>query len=75
MDVASSGYGSEGNDDLLGGSSGSWWGGWLNPGGSGLHGLGASLARQEERTEDRMTRSWGGRLNAGFGGGLDEWAV
>ncbi|PPQ66721.1 hypothetical protein CVT26_009523 [Gymnopilus dilepis] len=74
VDVASNGYGSEGNDDLLGGG-GRWWGGWLNPGGSGLYGLGASLARQEEKMEDRMTRSWGGRLNAGFGGGLDEWAV
>ncbi|KAF8969350.1 hypothetical protein BDZ97DRAFT_1754587 [Flammula alnicola] len=54
---------------------GGWWGGWLTGGGSGLHGLGASLARHEERMEDRMTRSWGGRMNSSFGGGLDEWAV
>ncbi|KAJ3503148.1 hypothetical protein NLJ89_g8559 [Agrocybe chaxingu] len=56
---------------LLGsGGDGSWWGGWLTP-----SGLSMSLAKQEERMEDRMTRNWGGRMGAGFGGGLDEWAV
>ncbi|KDR84087.1 hypothetical protein GALMADRAFT_205844 [Galerina marginata CBS 339.88] len=64
-------------DAGMGMGMGGWWGGWLNPAtGSGLHGLGASLARHEEKMEDRMTRSWGGRINSGFGGGggLDEWA-
>jgi len=37
--------------------------------------FGTNMARHEERMEDRMTRSWGGRMNSGFGGGLDEWAV
>ena len=34
-----------------------------------------SLARQEERMEDRMTRNWAGRMNVGFASGFDEWAV
>ena len=51
--------------------SGGWWSEWL--GGSGTpHGLTMSLARQEERVQDRVTRNWSGR---GYGGGLDEWAV
>jgi len=42
----------------------------------GPGGLSLNLARQQERMEDRMTRSFGGRMNAGFGnGGMDEWAV
>ncbi|KJA29767.1 hypothetical protein HYPSUDRAFT_196103 [Hypholoma sublateritium FD-334 SS-4] len=56
---------------------GGWWGGWLGgaaAAGGGV-GPGAALARHEEKMEDRMTRSWGGRMSSGFGGGLDEWAV
>lgn len=48
-----------------------WWNGWLSGGGT-PHGLTMSLARQEERVQDRVTRNWSGR---GYGGGLDEWAV
>ncbi|TFK43916.1 hypothetical protein BDQ12DRAFT_695917 [Crucibulum laeve] len=48
--------------------SGGWFSGWLGPGPSGLN---VSLAKHEERMEDRMSRSWGGRM----GSGLDEWAV
>ncbi|KIJ93579.1 hypothetical protein K443DRAFT_12775 [Laccaria amethystina LaAM-08-1] len=48
-----------------------WWNGWLSEGGT-PHGLTMSLARQEERVQDRVTRNWSGR---GYGGGLDEWAV
>ncbi|KAH9482333.1 hypothetical protein JR316_0004431 [Psilocybe cubensis] len=77
----SSGAGSsgKGDDDAGDVSPGSWWSGWLGGGmggSAGVHGLGVSLARQEERMEDRMTRNWGGRINSGYGGGgLDDWAV
>jgi hypothetical protein len=33
-----------------------------------------SSTRREERMEDRITRSWGGRCGGGFGS-IDEWAV
>jgi len=61
-------------------SPSNWWAGWLGPtsfGGTapGVHGLGVSLDRHEERLEDRMTRNWIGKMNSGYGGGLDEWAV
>ncbi|KIM46515.1 hypothetical protein M413DRAFT_441603 [Hebeloma cylindrosporum] len=52
-----------------------WWAGWLTGGAAEMNMFGTNLARHEERLEDRMTRSWGGRMNSGFGGGLDEWAV
>jgi hypothetical protein len=63
----------DGDDDEIGG----WWAGWLTSGvgGSGLNALGTNLAHNEERLEDRMTRSWGGRMNSGFGGALDDWAI
>ena len=48
-----------------------WWNGWLTTGGSNVHGLTMTLARQEERMEERTSRNWGGRT----GGGLDDWAV
>ena len=51
---------------------GGWWSGWLLSGGGTPYGLSMSLARQEERVQDRVTRNWSGR---GYGGGLDEWAV
>lgn len=54
---------------------GGWWAGWLTGGGAEVNVFGTNLARHEERLEDRMTRSWGGRMNSAFGGGLDEWAV
>jgi len=58
------------------GQSGGWWAGWLMGGGDAeVNVFGTNMARHEERMEDRMTRSWGGRMNSGFGGGLDEWAV
>jgi len=56
------------------GQPGGWWAGWLT-GGAEANLVGTNLARHEERLEDRMTRSWGGRINSGFGGGLDEWAM
>ena len=57
------------------GQLGGWWAGWLTGGGDEVNVFGTHLARHEERMEDRMTRSWGGRMNSGFGGGLDEWGV
>jgi hypothetical protein len=58
------------------GQLGGWWAGWLMGGGEEeVNVFGTNSARHEERMEDRMTRSWGGRMNSGFGGGLDEWAV
>ncbi|KAF8165681.1 hypothetical protein B0H34DRAFT_690031 [Crassisporium funariophilum] len=64
------GKGKEGEED-------GWWNGygWLSTGGSSSHGLSLSLARQEQRMEDRTTRNWGGRMGGGFGSGMDEWAV
>ncbi|RDB19931.1 hypothetical protein Hypma_012944 [Hypsizygus marmoreus] len=52
-------------------SGGGWWTSWL------VGGSASSTSRHhEERTEDRLTRSWGGRMSgAGFGSGLDEWAM
>ncbi|KZP07349.1 hypothetical protein FIBSPDRAFT_841349 [Athelia psychrophila] len=47
---------------------GGWWGGWLF-GAAGEAGY-ASAVRHEDRIEDRVTRSWGGR--PGYG---DEWAI
>jgi hypothetical protein len=49
-------------------SEASWWTVWLT-GGSGLS---MSTSRQEERSEDRMARSW---ARPGFGGGLEDWSV
>ena len=59
------------------GQLGGWWAGWLTGGGDDaeVNVFGTNVARHEERMEDRMTRSWGGRMNAGFGGGFDDWAV
>ncbi|KAF9567423.1 hypothetical protein CPC08DRAFT_681314 [Agrocybe pediades] len=72
----SKGKGKADSDDV---NPSSWWTGWLGPanygGTSGMHGLGMSFERHEERLEDRQTRNWAGRMNAGYGGGLDEWAV
>lgn len=48
--------------------SNSWWTTWLT-GGSGLS---MSAARHEEKTEDRMARSWG---RPAMGVGFDEWPV
>jgi len=45
-----------------------WWTTWLT-GGSNLS---MSAARQEERAEDRMARSWG---RPGMNVGFDEWPV
>ena len=54
-----------------------WWNGWLTTGGSDdAHGgLTMTLARQEERMEDRTSRNWGGRMGTGFSINLDDWAV
>ena len=58
------------------GSGPRWWlGAGTGFGFGGLGGLNMSLARQEERMEDRMTRGWAGRMNVGFASGFDEWAV
>ena len=46
----------------------SWWTTWLT-GGSVLS---MNAARQEERAEDRMARTWG---RPGMGVGIDEWPV
>ncbi|KAF5387681.1 hypothetical protein D9615_000753 [Tricholomella constricta] len=59
-------------------AGGGWWSGWLvstSPVGTGAFG-----SRHEERMEDRLSRTWGGRMagagaGAGFGSGLDEWAM
>ena len=66
------------SDGGLGFGSARWWLGVGGGGGgnTGLGGLSMSLARHEERMEDRITRSWGGRMGVGlFSGGLDEWAA
>jgi len=34
-----------------------------------------TLARQEERIEDRSNRNWGGRMGIGVSNNLDDWAV
>ena len=52
-----------------------WWNGWLTTGGSDLHGLTMTLARQEERIEDRTSRNWGGRMGIGVSNNLDDWAI
>ncbi|KAF5321278.1 hypothetical protein D9619_000551 [Psilocybe cf. subviscida] len=61
---------------------GGWWAGWLMSGGGGgaaahmAHSSSSTLARHEERIEDRLTRNWGGRIHGGYGGGgVEEWAV
>ncbi|KAG6810748.1 hypothetical protein H0H92_010492 [Tricholoma furcatifolium] len=68
------GDGDEGSGD--GEGDGGWWGGWfLGPGSvSGVKGHGGY---GEERVEERLGRSWGGRMPgaAGFGPGMDEWAI
>ena len=69
-----------GSNSSLDGGLGGWWNGWMMASGAasagGPGGLSLNLARQQERMEDRMTRSFGGRMNAGFSnGGMDEWAV
>jgi hypothetical protein len=56
----------KGRDEV--GESG-WWTGWL----AGVQG--PSALRHDERMEDRLSRSWGGRMAAGFGPTLDEWAI
>ncbi|KAG6854447.1 hypothetical protein C0991_006526 [Blastosporella zonata] len=59
---------------------GGWWSGWLGVGmgvSVGGHGNGA-YGKGEERVEERMNRGWGGRMPggaAGFGPGMDEWAI
>ncbi|KAG5648716.1 hypothetical protein DXG03_000063 [Asterophora parasitica] len=48
---------------------GGWWSGWLvstNPGGT------MGSARHNELTEDRLSRTWGGRMGGGL---VDEWAL
>ena len=52
-----------------------WWNGWLTTGGANVHGFSMTLARQEERMEERTGRNWGGRMGAGFSSNLDDWAV
>ena len=52
-----------------------WWNGWLTTGGSDAHGSTMTLARQEERIEDRTSRNWGGRMGIGVSNNLDDWAV
>lgn len=52
-----------------------WWNGWLTTGSSDAHGLTMTLARQEERIEDRTSRNWGGRMGIGVSNNLDDWAV
>lgn len=52
-----------------------WWLGVVGSGGFGGLSSSSSLARQEDRMEDRMTRGWAGRMGVGLFGGLDEWAV
>jgi hypothetical protein len=47
----------------------------LSTGGSNVHGLTMTLARQEERMEERTGRSWGGRMGTGISSNLDDWAV
>ncbi|KAF9000217.1 hypothetical protein BDQ17DRAFT_1359831 [Cyathus striatus] len=43
-----------------------WWS-WF--------GVSGSMAKHEERMEDRMNRAWGGRMGAGISGSVDEWAI
>ena len=69
------------SDGGLGFGMARWWLGGASAGAgaggtAGFGGLSMSLARHEERMEDRITRSWGGRMGVGlFSGGLDEWAA
>ncbi|KAF9462013.1 hypothetical protein BDZ94DRAFT_1195256 [Collybia nuda] len=51
---------------------GGWWTGWLVGGSSS--GTWAT-ARQEERAEDKLSRTWSGRMGPGFGPAMDEWAM
>jgi hypothetical protein len=74
-DLSSSSVGGAASPDGgLGFSTARWWlGGGIN---AGLGGLSIGLARHEERTEDRMTRNWGGRMGVGLlSSGFDEWAA
>ena len=50
-------------------SGSGWWMGWLV-----THGPLSSL-RQEERMEDRLSRSWSGRMGGGFGPTMEDWAI
>ncbi len=69
-------FSAKGKNDGSEGSNSRWWlAAGTEIGFGGLGGLGMSLARQEERMEDRMTRNWAGRMNVGFASGFDEWAV
>ena len=43
--------------------------------GSDVNGLTMTLARQEERIEDRTSRNWGGRMAIGVSNNLDDWAI
>lgn len=52
-----------------------WWNGWLTTGGSNGFGLSMSLARQQERMEDRTAKNWGGRMGTGFSNSLDDWTI
>ncbi|KAG6919742.1 hypothetical protein DXG01_001576 [Tephrocybe rancida] len=48
-----------------------WW--WLLAGAAA-----AGSGKGEERVEERLNRGWGGRMpgvSAGFGPGMDEWAI
>lgn len=58
----------EREENVLGG----WWAGWLFAAGAAETGYSSGAQRHEERVEDRVARSWGGR--SGFGG-IDDWAV
>ncbi|KAG6857000.1 hypothetical protein H0H87_011094 [Tephrocybe sp. NHM501043] len=73
---ARKGGAANGKDNSEGEGGGSWWSGWLLAGaaiGQGGHGYG----KGEERMEERLSRSWGGKMPgaAGFGPGMDEWTI
>jgi hypothetical protein len=51
-----------------------WWSAWLL-GAAGPHAQGVNTLRNEERMEDRLSRSWSGRMGPGFGPTLDDWAI
>ncbi|KAH0588088.1 hypothetical protein H2248_006811 [Termitomyces sp. 'cryptogamus'] len=63
--------GSGNEDEGEGEGEGGWWSSWFSGGGG-------SLNAREERFEERLGRSWSGRMPGaptGFGPGADEWAV
>ena len=68
-----SGGGEKGGKEQSSPERNSWWNGWLATGGSTTSTM--TLARQEERIEDRTTRNWGGRMGIGVTNILDDWAV